>query len=139
LMAKAAISPISKRTLNTRVQCILEMAPNSAESTNTTRSAIGMKNMWLDLGKKNQLTEPPIVVIGSAPTALMALLDLVDKGSQMPSLIIGMPVGFIGVAESKNRLLNSDCQYIVLDGSRGGASIAAATVNSLLIAANIKD
>ena len=55
LMAEAAISPVSKRTLNTRVQCILEMAPNFAESTNTTRSAIGMKNMWLHLEKKKSV------------------------------------------------------------------------------------
>ena len=49
-----------------------------------------------------------------------------------------MPVGFIGVSESKNRLLNSNCPYIVLEGSKGGASIAAATVNALLRAAETK-
>ncbi len=131
-MAKAAISPMANRILNTDIQCILGNAPQAIDSTSTTRSAIGMRKMWLDLERKEKLLEPPIVVIGSAPTALMALLDLVDAGSRKPSLIIGMPVGFIGVSESKTRLLNSDCSYIVLKGSKGGASIASATINALL-------
>ena len=85
--------------------------------------------------KKNGLIQPPIVVIGSAPTALMTLLDLIDRGSKIPSVNIGMPVGFIGVSESKARLLNSDISHIVLEGSKGGASLAAATMNALLKAA----
>jgi len=131
-MAEAAISPMAKRTLNTDVQCILSMAPKSIDSTLTTRSAIGMRNMWLDYEKKENLSNTPLVVIGSAPTALNALLDLIEEGHRIPSLIIGMPVGFIGVSESKNRLLNSNCPFILLEGSRGGASIAAAVVNALL-------
>ena len=138
-MAEAAISPMAKRTLNSDVQCILEMAPDFIDSSLTTRSAIGMKQMWLDLEKKEELSNArTIVVIGSAPTALMTLLDLIEEGYKRPSLIIGMPVGFIGVSECKTRLLNSDCSYIVLEGSKGGASLAAATVNALLRAAEIK-
>jgi len=131
-IAKAAISPIAKRTLNTNVDCILDIAPESIDLLTTTRSAIGMREMWLDFDRKDEFYVPPIVVIGSAPTALMALLDLIDKGSKKPSLIIGMPVGFIGVAESKTRLFNSNCSFILLEGSKGGASLAAATVNALL-------
>ena len=131
-MAEAAIAPMARRTLKTEIQCILSMAPESLDSTLTTRSAIGMKKLWLDYSAKENLLNPPIVVIGSSPTALIALLELVEEGYVMPSLIIGMPVGFIGVSESKNRLLNSECQYIVLEGSKGGASIAAATINALL-------
>ena len=131
-MAEAAISPMAKRTLHSKVNCILGMAPQSVESLSTTRSAIGMKKMWLDLEKNDQLSVAPIVVIGSAPSALMALLDLIDKGSKPPSLIIGMPVGFIGVLECKNRLLQSNYQFIVLEGTKGGASLAACTVNALL-------
>ncbi len=134
-MAEAGVAPVAKRTLNSTVNCILEMAPKSFDAILTTRSAIGMRKMWLDLEKKDEFLPAPIVVIGSAPTAMMALLDLIEKGSKMPSLIIGMPVGFIGVAESKNRLLNSDCTHIVLEGSKGGASLAAATINALLRAA----
>ena len=137
-MAEAAISPMAKRTINSEIQCILTMAPTSLDSTQTTRSAIGMTNIWMNLEGKDNLFDSPIVVIGSSPTALMSLLDLVDSGYSTPSLIIGMPVGFIGVSESKNRLLNSNCPYIVLEGSKGGASIAAATVNALLRAAETK-
>ena len=134
-MAKAAISPMAKRTLNIDVQCILSMAPMSIDATVKTRSSIGMENIWLDMEKKEELLVGPVVVIGSAPTALMTLLDLIQKGTTRPSLIIGMPVGFIGVSECKNRLINSDCSHIVLEGPKGGASLAAATVNALLKAA----
>ena len=134
-MAEAAISPMAKRTINSDVQCILGMAPTSIDSTLTTRSSIGMRNIWIDYEEKENFLYAPLVVIGSAPTALISLLDLVDAGYTTPSLIIGMPVGFIGVSESKSRLLNSECPYIVLEGSKGGASVSAAATNALLRAA----
>ncbi len=134
-MAEAAISPMAKRTINSDIQCILAKAPKSIDSTLTTRSAIGMRNIWLNLDEKQNLLNTPFVVIGSSPTALISLLDLVESGYPKPSLIIGMPVGFIGVTESKSRLLNSECPYIVLEGSKGGASLAAAATNALLRAA----
>ena len=138
-MAEAAISPMAKRTLNSSIECILGMAPatSSLDATLTTRSAIGMRNTWLDFENKEtvNISNSPLVVIGSSPTALISLLDLVEAGHKTPSLIVGMPVGFIGVNESKIRLLNSDCPHIVLEGSKGGASIAAAAVNALLRAA----
>ena len=131
-MAAAAVSPVSKRTLNSNVKCILEMAPEFIDSSSNTRSAIGMREMWLDIEKNEECSEGPVVLIGSAPSALMTLLDLIDEGTKKPSVIIGMPVGFIGVSECKSRLLKSNCSYIVLEGSKGGASLAAATVNALL-------
>ena len=131
-MAEAAISPMAKRTINSDIQCILALAPALIDSDLTTRSAIGMRNYWLDFEEKENLLNAPLVVIGSSPTALISLLDLVESGYAKPSLIIGMPVGFIGVSESKSRLLNSECPYIVLEGSRGGASLAAAATNALL-------
>ena len=134
-MAEAAVSPVAKRTLNSNVKCILEMAPEFLDSSSTTRSAIGMKRMWLDMERKKEFLLGPVVLIGSAPSALMTLLDLIQDGNTRPSLIIGMPVGFIGVSECKTRLLNSDCSHIVLEGSKGGASIASATMNALLRAA----
>ena len=134
-MAEAAISPMSRRTINSDIKCILGMAPTSIDSTLTTRSAIGMRRIWLDFEIKEHSLNAPFVVIGSSPTALMSLLDLVESGYRKPSLIIGMPVGFIGVSESKSRLLNSECPYIVLEGSKGGASLAAAATNALLRAA----
>ena len=134
-MAKAAISPMAKRTLNSDIKCILAMAPKSFDSVMTTRTAIGMRNIWLDFEENEDSLNAPLVVIGSSPTALVCLLDLVELGYTRPSLIIGMPVGFIGVSESKSRLLNSECPFIVLEGSKGGASMAAAATNALLRAA----
>ena len=135
-MAEAAISPMARRTINSDVQCILGMAPKSIDSNKNTRSAIGMKNIWLNYQENENFLHAPLVVIGSSPTALISLLDLVESGYATPSVIIGMPVGFIGVAESKTRLINSSFSYIVLEGSKGGASLAAATVNALLRAAD---
>ena len=135
-MAEAAILPVAKKTLNSRVKCILEMAPEVIDGISRTRSEIGMRQMWLDINRDSECLVGPIVVIGSAPTALMELLDLIKEGTKRPSLIIGMPVGFIGVSESKDRLLTSDCSYMILEGARGGASLAAATVNALLMAAS---
>ena len=134
-MAEAAISPMSKRTINSDIKCILGMAPTSIDTTLTTRSALGMRNIWIDFEETEKILHAPIVVIGSSPTALISLLDLVECDYTKPSLIIGMPVGFIGVSESKSRLLNSECSYIVLEGSKGGASLAAAATNALLRAA----
>ena len=76
-----------------------------------------------------------MVLIGSAPTALEVLLQLVTAGAQAPSLVIGMPVGFVGVAESKKHLEVSGLDQIRLGGTRGGAGLVAATVNALLRAA----
>jgi len=134
-MASSALAPMAKRTLQAPVKSILDWAPINQESLDLTRTALGMKRAWAEFSHDSIA---PIVVIGSSPTALQALLELVSSGSKKPSLIVGMPVGFIGVSESKDRLLNSNCSYILLEGSRGGAALAAATINALLRAAVIE-
>ncbi len=73
-----------------------------------------------------------VVAVGNAPTALLALLDLVQEGKALPILIIGMPVGFVACAESKEELAAVSIHYITVLGRRGGSSAAAATVNALL-------
>lgn len=73
-----------------------------------------------------------VVAIGNAPTALLALLDLVDSGEASPALVIGMPVGFVACAESKDELLKRAVPHIAIVGNRGGSSAAAATLNALL-------
>ena len=73
-----------------------------------------------------------VCAIGNAPTALLALLDLVDTGAAMPALVVGMPVGFVACAESKDELVKRDVPYITVLGRRGGSSAAAATINALL-------
>ena len=77
----------------------------------------------------------PLVLVGSAPTALEQLLDQLDGGAAAPSLVIGMPVGFVGVPESKRRLAATALPQIRLEGTRGGAGLVAAACNALLRAA----
>ena len=127
-MAKAAVVPMAQRTLGTSVHCLLQWAPDDPPP-GSTRSAEGMRSAW------NALTtqEPaPLLLIGSAPTALEVMVDLLETGAVAPSLVIGMPVGFIGVEDAKRRLAGSGLDQIRLNGSRGGAALAAATVNALL-------
>ncbi len=128
-MAAAAIRPMAERTLGKCVRCLLEWS-SCKSSPGTTRSAEGMRRAWIELAENQN--SAPLVLIGSAPTALECLLNCVNEGSIPPSLIIGMPVGFVGVPESKRRLAKSSYSQIRLDGTRGGAGLAAATVNALL-------
>ena len=73
-----------------------------------------------------------LLAIGNAPTALLALLDLIDAGRATPAAVIGMPVGFVACPESKAELAARDVPHITILGRRGGSSAAAAAVNALL-------
>ena len=77
----------------------------------------------------------PVLLVGSAPTALEQLLDQLDSGASAPLLVIGMPVGFVGVPESKRRLAATELAQIRLEGTRGDAGLVAAACNALLRAA----
>ncbi len=122
---------VSKRYLRGPVHCFLN-APTVAErarQTGETRSMAAMTEWPARLAGS-------IVAIGNAPTALFRLLELLDEGAPRPALIIGMPVGFINAAESKQALwdiapgeFQTPC--ITLLGRRGGSSLAAATLNAL--------
>ena len=130
-MAAVAVAPMARRSLGSSVHCVLEWAPEQAPQ-GSTRTASGMQKAWQELGVQ---VPAPIVLVGSAPTALERLLDQIAAGAASPSLIIGMPVGFVGVAESKRRLAESHLAQIRLEGTRGGAGLVAAAVNALLRAA----
>jgi precorrin-8X/cobalt-precorrin-8 methylmutase len=101
-----------------------------AASLGTTRTAAAVE-LWRDR------LPGALVVIGNAPTALFHLLDLVAAGGPRPAAVIGVPVGFIGAAESKVALAShpSGLEHIVVHGRRGGSAIAAAAVNALASAA----
>ncbi|WP_213807319.1 precorrin-8X methylmutase [Granulicella sp. dw_53] len=97
-----------------------------AAKLQTTRSAAALE-LWRDkMGGS-------VVAIGNAPTALFHLLDMVEEGAPRPALIIGVPVGFVGAAESKAALEASglNLPYLTIQGRRGGSAIAAAAVNAL--------
>ena len=123
-MAAAAVAPMAARTFSNPVHSVLKWAPPLAPE-GQTRAALGMAAAL-------QAHSGAVVLIGSAPTALELLLDRVAQGDPAPVLVIGMPVGFVGVADSKRRLAASDLLQLRLEGSRGGAGLAAAAVNALL-------
>ncbi len=97
-----------------------------AVAAGNTRSAVAV-DRWLDD------LDGAIAVIGNAPTALFRLLELVLDGTATPAAIIGIPVGFIGAAESKHALATLDhhIPYLTVHGRRGGSAMAAAAVNAL--------
>ena len=130
-MAAAAIAPMASRTLQSSVRCVLDWAPLEDE-LGQTRTSRGLENAWIDLTRTCSNENKPLVLFGSAPKALEALLNLIAQGAIAPSLIIGMPVGFIRVLESKILLSKTDLPQIRIDGHRGGAAMVAATVNALL-------
>ena len=72
-----------------------------------------------------------IMVVGNAPTALMRIRELYDAGKFCPSLVIGVPVGFVNVVEAKEDIINSSMPYIVARGRKGGSNVAAAVMNAL--------
>jgi len=124
-MAAAAVAPMARRTFANPVASVLHWAPQVAP-TGGTRTAEGMAVA---------LERHPgaVVLIGSAPTAMERVLALTGSGQLPPPLlVIGMPVGFVGVAESKARLASSGLPQIRLEGSRGGAALVAAAANALL-------
>lgn len=91
-----------------------------------TRSAAAL-DLWLPhIGNS-------IIAIGNAPTALFRLFELLDAGAPKPALIIGMPVGFVGAAESKDELAANSrgVPYVIVRGRRGGSAMTAAAVNAL--------
>lgn len=94
----------------------------------TTRSAAAL-DLWE--GKLGGA----VVAIGNAPTALFRLLEMLDAGAPRPAAIIGMPVGFVGAAESKEALLATALPAIIVRGRKGGSAMAAAAINALASAA----
>ena len=78
------------------------------------------------------MNRPFIYAIGNAPTALVTLYDLIQEGKVKPELIIGVPVGFVNVVQSKELIMGTDVPYIVAKGRKGGSNIAACIVNALL-------
>ena len=126
-MVEVGISKALLGKCGIKTYCQID-TPNTAErakSEGTTRSVAAIREL------KPQLNGA-IAVIGNAPTALLALLDMIQEGQVSPALVIGMPVGFIACPESKAELAKKDVPYISVWEKRGGSSAAAATVNALL-------
>lgn len=110
------------------VLCLLRdpRVPELARAWGTTRSAAAV-SLWADR------LEGAVVAIGNAPTALFHLLEMLDAGAPRPAAVVGVPVGFIGAAESKEALIAHPAQvpYLVVRGRRGGSAMAASALNAL--------
>ncbi|MBT3320530.1 MAG: precorrin-8X methylmutase [Clostridia bacterium] len=95
-----------------------------AKAQGVTRSTISMHKACMDKDIK-------IFAIGNAPTALFTLLELVESGQAAPDVIIGVPVGFVGAAESKEQLLAADVPSISVQGRKGGSTVTVSILNAL--------
>jgi precorrin-8X/cobalt-precorrin-8 methylmutase len=100
--------------------------PELAAKMGTTRSAAALE-LWRDR------MEGAVVAVGNAPTALFRLLEMIEEGAPRPAAVIGVPVGFIGAAESKEALAGhaSGLEHLIVRGRRGGSAIAAAALNAI--------
>ena len=126
---KMAASGINRKLADScgcRVSCALdEVGDSPVTSESVTRSASAMRALGSRLNNA-------VVAIGNAPTALLALSDMIKKAEVAPALVIGMPVGFVMARESKIELMKHGTPFITIVGTRGGSALAAATVNALL-------
>ena len=126
-MALSGINKGALSRLNCRAVCYMAdpAVAGDAERRGVTRAAVSME-------KAAELKGPLIFAIGNAPTALLRLKELIDADAVRPELVVGVPVGFVNVVESKELIMESDVPYIVARGRKGGSTVAAAICNALL-------
>ena len=128
--AEMIASGVTRRRLpaGNDVRCLLRdpRVAELAQQWGTTRSAAAVSLWGAEL-------EGAVVAIGNAPTALFALLELISDGGPKPAAILGIPVGFVGSAESKLALVQHPDQipYLVVHGRRGGSALCASALNAL--------
>ena len=126
-MGKAGINKKTLAKHGGEVFCFMadEDVAAMAKANGTTRAVASMD-------KAASLDRPLIFAIGNAPTALIRLYELIEAGKLRPELIIGVPVGFVNVVQSKELIMTADVPYIVARGRKGGSNVAAAICNALL-------
>ena len=126
-MAKAGINKSAADALGVKVNCFMADSDVAKDAKNRgcTRATVSME-------KAAMLHPGCIVAVGNAPTALLALSELIRTGKFSPSLIIGVPVGFVNILESKQAAMESGVPCIVARGRKGGSNVAAAIVNALM-------
>lgn len=126
-MAKAGINKTILSSLGGEVHCFMSDpdVAQEAKERGVTRAIVSME-------RAASLPKPCIYAIGNAPTALISLYEQIKAGKTEPALIIGVPVGFVNVVESKELILGTDLPYIVARGRKGGSNVAAAICNALL-------
>lgn len=127
-MGKAGINRTALQTWGCTVDCFMadEDVAEAARRLKTTRARASME-------KAAELGEDCIFAVGNAPTALIRLCELIREGRIKPKLVVGVPVGFVNVVQSKEMILSlPDTPFIVARGRKGGSNVAAAICNALL-------
>ncbi|SFP73117.1 precorrin-8X methylmutase [Butyrivibrio proteoclasticus] len=126
-MAMAGINKKRLATYGGEVHCFMadESVAKEAKERGVTRATVSME-------RAAELNVPIIFAIGNAPTALISLYEMMEKGIYRPEFVIGVPVGFVNVVAAKELFLQSDVPYIINRGRKGGSNIAAAIVNALV-------
>ena len=126
-MGKAGINKKALGKLGCTVECFIADSDVSeiAKINGSTRATAAVD-------KAATITKPIIFAVGNAPTALVRIYELIEAGKIKPDLIIGVPVGFVNVIQSKELIISAGVPYIVAKGRKGGSNIAACIVNALL-------
>lgn len=126
-MAAAGINNPTLEALGGSVRCFMAEPDVAAEAKERgiTRAAVSME-------RAAELTGPVVFAIGNAPTALLRLCEMMEQDGLNPAFVIGVPVGFVNVTESKERICQMGVPCIVARGRKGGSNIAAAICNALL-------
>ena len=134
-MSYAGINKRSIENLSGRIHCFIDEPEVERMSTkiNTTRSAAAVEYAV------QTISGPIIFTVGNAPTALLKICDVIENGNILPELVVGVPVGFVNVVESKERILELPVPAIVAKGRKGGSNVAAAIVNAIMYAAMSKE
>ena len=127
---KMAASGINKNRLESyggKVRCFIsdEDVIAEAKSRNCTRATVSME-------RAADVKGPLIMAVGNAPTALITLHEMIKEGRVRPDLVIGVPVGFVNVVESKEMIMELDIPFIVAKGRKGGSNIAATICNAMM-------
>ena len=130
-MAKAGINKKTLEKFGGQVHCFMadEDVAREAKERQVTRASVSME-------RAAALPGPVIFAIGNAPTALISLYELMERGIFKPQFVIGVPVGFVNVEQAKELFLDSDVPYIINRGRKGGSNVAAAICNALLYGMN---
>jgi len=126
-MAAAGINKNRLKAYGGDVRCFIsdEDVIESARAERRTRATMAMR-------KAASIDGPLVIVIGNAPTALIELRRLIDDGGIRPDLIVGVPVGFVNVVESKELIMEAGVPHIVSRGRKGGSNVGAAIINAML-------
>jgi len=127
MMAAAGVNKRSCAALGVNVICRMSDPDIAAEAAlrGVTRAVVSMERAVRE-------TPEAIFAIGNAPTALLRLCELIDAGEAHPAIVIGVPVGFVNVIESKERLVRTNVPSIAAMGRKGGSTVASAILNALL-------